>query len=322
MKQVCVVTGGAGFIGSHLIDNLVQLGFSIICLDNLSSGNRANLKLHLGSDHFNFILSDLGNPISAPVKESLARASYVFHLASPASPNKKNKYSYIKHPVETMLVNSYGTYQILEVLKNTKAKFLYASTSEIYGDPQTHPQAENYWGNVNPIGERSCYDEAKRFGEAITFVYLRKFGLNARVVRIFNTFGPRLIEDGRAIREFITHALKNEDIPVFGTGTQTRSFCYIEDMVEGITKAMFSPQTNAQVFNLGNPQELSIVELAKLIIDLTGSKSKIKYHALPDDDPKRRKPDISKAKRLLNWEPKTNLKTGLLQTIEYLKQSL
>ncbi len=320
MKEICIVAGGAGFIGSHLCQKLIENDYKVVCIDNLSSGRLENLAKIIDKQDFTFIKHDLIDEFDYDLIHSLNNAHYIFHLASPASPNSKSPISYYQRPVETLLVNSYGTYKLLEVVKKTKAKFLFASTSEIYGDPLIHPQNEDYWGNVNPIGERSCYDEAKRFGESITYSYIRKYHVDARIIRIFNTYGPNMNkEDGRAVVEFIIKALKETSIPIFGKGIQTRSFCYVSDMVTGIYKAMFSQNTNGEVINLGNDKEFTILSLAQLIKELTGSKSALSFENLPLDDPKRRKPDIQKAKKLLNWQPEVSLKDGLIKTIDYFR---
>lgn len=318
MKDTCIVTGGAGFIGSHLAISLLNQGYRVVCIDNLLSGRKENIQQAEKHSNYSFILFDLTKSLTDTVKKELNNAQYIFHLASPASPNSKSKISYYQNPIETLLVNSYGTYQLLESCVKSKANFLFASTSEVYGDPQEHPQKESYWGNVNPTGERSCYDEAKRFGEAITISYIRKYQTNARIIRIFNTYGPNMHkDDGRAVVEFINKALMGEPIPIFGTGEQTRSFCYVSDMVEGITKAMFNNSTKGEVINLGNPGEFTVLELANKIKKITNSNSEIRFEPLPSDDPKRRQPDISKAKKILNWNPIVPLEEGLLKTISY-----
>lgn len=313
MSNKCLVTGGSGFIGSHLCESLLNKGYEIVCIDNLITGDKKNIKHLLQNRNFQFIEDDITKPISIEFK-------YIFHLASPASPNKKSKKSFINHPIETLLANSLGTYYLLELAKKTGAQFLFASTSEIYGDPNVSPQNENYFGNVNPIGIRSVYDEGKRFGESITMVYHRNFNLNVRVVRIFNTYGPRMqVDDGRVIPNFISQALDQKPITVYGDGQQTRSCCYIDDMVDGIKKAMFSQKSKGEVFNLGNPDERTVLELATLIKKMTNSSSEIAFEELPEDDPRIRKPDITKAKGLLNWEPKVELEEGLEKTIQYFK---
>lgn len=323
MKEFCLVTGGAGFIGSHLCEFLLNQGFEVICVDNLISGRKENLSSFFKRADFTFLNFDLTKPFSINLIKMIRKASYIFHLASPASPNRKSSVSYYNLPVETLLVNSYATYQLLEITRYSKAKFLFASTSEIYGDPKVHPQKENYWGNVNPVGERSCYDEAKRFGESITYTYFRKYSSDARIVRIFNTYGPKMHpDDGRAVVEFIKSALCNKPLPIFGDGKQTRSLCYVDDLIEGIYRSMFYQKTQGEVINLGNPCETTIIELAQLIKDMIGSKSIFSFEKLPSDDPKRRKPDISKAEKLLDWRPQISLKEGLVKTIAYFKKTL
>lgn len=309
--ETCLVTGGAGFIGSHLCDLLISRGYKVICLDNLLTGSEKNIE-HLKSD-FNFVF------IKADVTQALDIGSesvnYIFHLASPASP-----VDYNNHAEETLLSNSIGTLNMLKLAADTKSKILIASTSEIYGDPKEHPQKETYWGNVNSFGPRACYDESKRFGEAATYVYIHKYGVDARIIRIFNTYGPRMQkDDGRVISNFINQALEKAPLTIYGDGTQTRSFCFISDMVEGIAKAMFTPSTSGQVFNLGNPSEFSVKDLAQKILILTGSGSEIVFKDLPTDDPKQRQPDISRAKSVLNWEPKVDIDEGLTKTIDYYK---
>jgi len=310
----CLITGGAGFIGSHLCEKLLKLGHEVICVDNLITGNEKNIQNLASDPKFQFIKHDVTKPLTEKIYTQA-----IFHLASPASPNKDNPKSYINFPIETLLANSLGTYQLLELAKKNNAKFLYASSSEVYGDPQEHPQRESYRGNVSSIGLRSCYDEGKRFGEAITIAYFRKFQLDTRIVRIFNTYGPKMADDGRVVVTFILQALKNKPLTVFGDGSQTRSPCYVSDLVEGLIRAMESPKASGEVFNLGNPEEYAILELANIIKNLTGSKSEIAYHSLPEDDPTRRCPDIEKAKEALDWEPKVPLEEGLRKTIEYFK---
>ncbi|MDD5352186.1 MAG: SDR family oxidoreductase [Candidatus Omnitrophica bacterium] len=303
-NRTVVITGGAGFIGSHLCDFLINKNYKVICLDNLITGNRKNIAHLLNNPLFEFKNIDVSKKIEIKVK-----VDFVLHFASPASP-----VIYLAHPIETLKVGAFGTFNCLELAKSKKAKFLLASTSEIYGDPKEHPQKESYWGNVSSIGPRSVYDEAKRFAEAVTMAYHRRYNIDTKIVRIFNTYGPRmLINDGRAVPNFIMQALKNKPLTIQGDGMQTRSFCFISDLVEGIFQLMNSSANDP--VNLGNPTEVTIRKIAKLIIELTHSKSKIKYLALPQDDPKRRKPDIAKAKRLLNWEPKVGLKEGLVSTI-------
>jgi nucleoside-diphosphate-sugar epimerase len=308
--QKVLVTGGAGFIGSHLCDLLIEKGYKVICLDNLLTGSKKNIEHLLGNPNFEFVDSDVTKPFGSP----LLGISYIFHLASPASP-----IDYQNYPEETLLANSMGTISMLELAKKTGAKVLITSTSEVYGDPKEHPQRETYYGYVNPFGPRSCYDESKRFAEAATYVYLQKYNLDARIIRIFNTFGPRMQkDDGRVVSNFINQALSGDVVKVDGDGTQTRSFCFVSDMVTGIYKAMFSDNTKGEIFNLGNPDEYTVKELAEKIIKMTGSKSEINYSGIfRKDDPMRRQPDISKAKKILGWEPKVNLDEGLKKTIEY-----
>jgi dTDP-glucose 4,6-dehydratase len=303
------VTGGAGFLGSHLCDRLLSLGHSVICMDNLITGKVRNIKHLLGGDKFVFIHQDVTEYIDLPEK-----VDFVMHLASPASP-----IDYLTHPIKTLKVGSLGTHNSLGVAKKYKAGFLLASTSEVYGDPLVNPQPETYWGNVNPVGPRGVYDEAKRFAEAITLAYHRSHGINAKIIRIFNTYGERMRKnDGRVVPNFIDQALKNEPITIYGDGKQTRSFCYVSDLIDGMIKLMQSGLN--EPVNIGNPNEMNMMELARAVIDLTGSKSKIIYEPLPVDDPKVRRPDISKAKRELEWEPGVNLREGLSRTINYFKE--
>lgn len=319
--QTVLVTGGAGFIGSHLCKNLLINNYKVICVDNLLTGDKKNIKGFLPNPNFEFIEHDIIKPILPSLISRLSPLTSIFHLASPASPNKNSPRSYINYPIETLLVNSAGTYNLLELSRRFNSKFLFASSSEVYGDPAVYPQKEDYFGNVNPNGVRSVYDEAKRFGEAITFGYIRKYNLDARVVRIFNTYGPVMqADDGRVVSNFINQAIVNLPITVYGDGTQTRSLCYVDDMVEGIRLAMFSSDTKAEVFNLGNPDERTILSIAKLIKNMVSSQSEIIFEDLPEDDPKVRKPDITRAKRILGWEPKVSLEEGLRKTIDYFKK--
>lgn len=300
-----LLTGGAGFIGSHLCDFLIEKGNEVICLDNLITGKTENIAHLLENTRFRFLKHDVTTYID--VSETI---DYVLHFASPASP-----VDYQKYPIQTLKVGSLGTHNALGVAKGKRAKFLLASTSEIYGDPQVNPQPESYWGNVNPIGPRGVYDEAKRFAEAITMAYHRIHKLDTKIARIFNTYGPRMRQnDGRAIPNFFAQALANEPLTVYGNGTQTRSFCYVEDMINGLYKLMLSDVN--EPINLGNPSEVTILEVAKEIISITGSKSKTDFKPLPADDPKLRCPDITKAKKLLKWEPKIPLKEGLKRTFQ------
>lgn len=306
--ETCLVTGGAGFIGSHLCDLLVKSGYKVICLDNLLTGSRKNIEHLLSNPNFEFIEADVCKSINLtePV-------NYIFHLASPASP-----VDYQNHPEETALANSIGTLNMLKLAKKNKAKILIASTSEIYGDPKEHPQKETYWGNVNSFGPRSCYDESKRFGETLTYIYINKHRVDARIVRIFNTYGPRMQkDDGRVISNFINQAIEGKPLTVYGKGEQTRSFCFVSDLVEGIFKAIFTDKTKGEIINLGNPEEYKIIDLAQKIKKLTNSSSEIVFGNLPPDDPSQRQPDITKAKRLLSWEPNITIDEGLQKTIEY-----
>jgi len=306
------VTGGAGFIGSHLCEYLIGKGYNVVCLDNLLTGSKKNIEKLLSDSKFEFIEAD----VTKPVSQITNQINYIFHLASPASP-----IDYQNHPEETLLTNSAGTINVLNLAKDSGAKVLIASTSEVYGDPLKHPQKETYWGNVNSFGPRSCYDEGKRFSEAATYVFLHKYDLDARIIRIFNTYGPKMQkDDGRVVSNFISQALADSPIKIDGDGSQTRSFCYVSDMVDGIFKAMFTGNTKGEIFNLGNPNEYTIKELADKIIKLTSSKSEVKYSGnFRKDDPMRRKPDITKAKSVLGWEPKVSVDEGLQKTIEYYK---
>ncbi len=305
-----VITGAAGFIGSHLAEALLDRGYTVIGIDNLLTGAVANIA-HLAPRDFHFIKHDVTNYIyiDGPV-------DFVLHWASPASP-----IDYLELPIPTLKVGALGTHKALGLAKEKGAKFVIASTSEVYGDPLEHPQRESYWGNVNPIGPRGVYDEAKRFAEAMTVAYHRYHGLDTKIVRIFNTYGPRMrVNDGRAVPAFISQALRNEEVTVFGDGSQTRSFTYITDLVDGILRLMHSDANDP--VNIGNPQELSLAELAKTIIRMTGSSSKLVYRPLPTDDPKVRRPDITRARSVLGWEPKVPLEQGLATTIEYFRQKL
>lgn len=320
-----IITGGAGFIGSHLCEELLKRGNEVICLDNLITGNIDNIKDLKSNPNFRFVEMDVNN--SLPID---FEADEIYHLASPASPNPKSPKSYHSLPFETMRVNSKGTWNLCDfALKKAMpagrqgAKFLYASTSEVYGDPLEHPQKETYNGNVSSTGPRSVYDESKRFGETITSAFVRTKDLNAKIVRIFNTYGPKMaLDDGRVVMVFAKAALKNEPLPIFGEGEQTRSFCFISDMVEGLILAM-EKGDKGEVYNLGNPEELKISELAEKIIKEIDSLSKIKMvDELPEDDPQKRKPDIEKAKKYLGWEPKVSLDEGLPVFLEYIEKAL
>ncbi len=307
-KYTAVVTGGAGFLGSHLCDRLLAEGFKVVCVDNLITGNTNNIAHLFGNDDFKFVKHDITNYIYLP-----GRIDYILHFASPASP-----IDYLKLPIQTLKVGSLGTHKALGLAKEKKARFLLASTSEVYGDPSVHPQNEDYWGNVNPIGPRGVYDEAKRFAEAITMAYQRYHGVETRIVRIFNTYGPRMrLDDGRALPAFIGQALRGEDLTVFGDGSQTRSFCYVTDLVDGIFKLLMSNEK--EPVNIGNPAEITIKQFAEEVLNLIDTKSKITYKDLPEDDPKIRQPDISKAKERLGWRPKIDRKEGLKKTIDYFK---
>ena len=305
-----LVTGGAGFIGSHLSEYLLDRGYSVVGMDNLITGDRANLE-HLTGRDFVFVKHDVTNYINLPGALDL-----IFHFASPASP-----IDYLRVPIQTLKVGSLGTHNALGLAKAKGARFLLASTSEVYGDPLLHPQREDYWGNVNPVGPRGVYDEAKRFSEAMTMAYHRVHGVQTRIVRIFNTYGPKMrVEDGRAIPAFLSQALKGEDVTVFGDGSQTRSLCYVSDLVEGLFRLMRSNEVDP--VNIGNPSELTIRQLAERIIALTHSRSRIVTRPLPVDDPRVRQPDITRARRILGWEPTVALDDGLRRTIDYFRQTL
>jgi dTDP-glucose 4,6-dehydratase len=309
-KQRALVTGGAGFLGSHLCDALLAEGFSVIAVDNLLTGRRSNLE-HLRTEpRFEFQETDINKPFDC------GRVDYVFHFACPASP-----VDYMVHGIETLQVGSAGTFNALEVARKYGAKYLVSSTSECYGDPLEHPQKETYWGNVNPIGPRSVYDEAKRFTEAVTMAYHRYYKLDTRIARIFNTYGPRMqLNDGRVIPNFMKQALLGEDLTVYGNGGQTRSFCYVSDEIEGFLR--LAKSSEHLPVNIGNPAEFTILECARRVLALTGSKSAIRYEDLPQDDPKQRCPDISKARALLEWEPKVDLDSGLKMSLEYFKTAV
>ena len=306
-----VITGGSGFVGSYLCEKLINDGHKIIVIDNLLTGSTENINNLLNNENFSFIEHDVQDHIEIEDK-----VDYVLHFASAASPK-----AYTEHPVNTLKAGSVGTINTLGLAKKHSAEYLLASTSEVYGDPLISPQNEEYWGNVNPNGERSMYDEAKRFAEAAVATYSRSYGLKTKIVRIFNTYGPRMqLNDGRVVTNFIVQALRNENITIYGDGTQTRSFSYVEDTVAGIISLMNS--TEYDVFNIGNPNEMTVGKLAEKIIELTDSTSEIKYLELPNDDPKQRKPDITKAKTKLNWEPKVNLDEGLSKTIKWVEEQL
>jgi dTDP-glucose 4,6-dehydratase len=303
-----LVTGGAGFIGSHLCDFLLDQGCEVVCMDNLLTGSRDNIA-HVRDPRFRFVVHDVTNFIQMD-----GALDYVLHFASPASP-----IDYLELPIQTLKVGALGTHNALGLAKAHGARFLLASTSEVYGDPLTHPQREDYWGNVNPVGPRGVYDEAKRFAEAITMAYHRFHGVDTRIVRIFNTYGSRMrLTDGRAIPTFIRQALRGEALTVYGDGSQTRSFTYITDLIEGIWRLMNAPVNDP--VNLGNPRELTLLELAKQVLRLSGARSEIVFRPLPTDDPKVRQPDIGKARRLLGWEPRVELEEGLKQTIDWYRK--
>ncbi len=308
-----LVSGGAGFIGSHLCARLLRDGHDVLCVDNLLTGSERNIEALRGNPRFTYLKHDVTLPLAAEVE-----ADAIFHLASPASP-----IGYWNYPFETIRVNTEGTWKLLDLAKRANASFLMASTSEAYGDPLVHPQVEEYWGNVNPIGERSCYDESKRLGETLTMEFHRQYGTDARIVRIFNTYGPHSqLADGRFIPNFITQALKNQPLTVHGDGGQTRSICYVDDMVEGLIKAMWTENTAGGVYNLGNPEEHSILEWARTIIRLCGSTSEIVYEPKRQDDPERRRPNIEKAERVLGWTPRVDPETGLTRTIAWFREEL
>ncbi len=318
MKNNVLITGVAGFLGSHLAEKFLSGGYFVIGLDNFLTGKKENLSSFVDNSNFKFIEHDIISPLN------LSEELYVIiHMASPASPNRKSKNSYINHPIETLRVNSVGTYNLLNLAKEKKARFVYASSSEVYGDPMVSPQKEDYFGNVNPNGVRSVYDEGKRFGEAVTAAYNRSFGLDTRIMRIFNTFGERLSkEDGRVVSNFINQALSDAPITIYGKGDQTRSFCYVSDLIDGIFKLTTIDGINGEIVNLGNPQEYTIAQLATIIKTLTGSKSEIVYEELPSDDPHQRRPDISKAQKVLGYDPKVVIEEGLEKTINYYKKNI
>ncbi len=305
-----LVTGGAGFLGSHLCDLLLTKGLDVICVDNLVTGNEQNIS-HIKTDKYSYLKHDVTKSLYLNEK-----IDFLFHLASPASP-----IDYQELPIQTLKVGALGTHNMLGLAKEHNARFLLASTSEVYGDPLVSPQSEEYWGNVNPIGPRGVYDEAKRFAEAMTMAYHRYHDLDTRIVRIFNTYGPRMrLNDGRVVPNFISQALRGEDLTVYGDGSQSRSFCYVSDEIEGIYRLMMSDYPLP--VNIGNPEEHTILEFAKIILNITGSDSKIAFRPLPVDDPKQRKPDITKAISILGWEPRVSLGQGLEKTIKYFKDSL
>ena len=304
-----LVTGGAGFLGSHLCDRLLADNREVLCVDNYFSGAKQNIQHMLGHPNFDLKRHDVTFPLYVEVDQ-------IYHLACPASP-----VHYQLDPVQTVKTNVHGTINILGLAKRTHARVLQASTSEVYGDPEVHPQTEEYWGRVNPIGPRACYDEGKRCAETLFFDYQRQHGLEIKVARIFNTFGPRMrADDGRVVSNFIVQALRGEPLTIYGDGRQTRSFCYVDDLIDGLLKLMNTPSDFSGPVNLGNPGEFTVGELAEKIIDLTGSKSKLSYHPLPDDDPVQRRPDISLASTALDWQPTVSLEDGLKKTISYFKE--
>ncbi|MCH7973184.1 MAG: SDR family oxidoreductase [Bacteroidetes bacterium] len=310
-KETVVITGGAGFLGSHLCDKFINEDFRVVCIDNLITGNSDNIAHLAGNENFLFIKHDITNYIFIA-----GEVHYILHFASPASP-----IDYLKLPIQTLKVGALGTHNVLGLAKEKNARMLLASTSEVYGDPKVHPQKEDYWGNVNPIGSRGVYDEAKRFAEAITMAYHRYHSIETRIVRIFNTYGTRMRpNDGRALPTFVMQALRNKDITVFGDGSQTRSFCYVSDLVDGIYKLLFSDEINP--VNIGNPDEITIKEFAEEVINLTDSNSRIVFEELPLNDPQVRQPDIGKAKKILNWNPIVSRIEGLKTTIGYFKSLL
>jgi nucleoside-diphosphate-sugar epimerase len=319
-KGIILITGAAGFIGSHLVDKFLNEGYEVVGVDNYLTGNPQNLS-HLETNHsFNFIEADVSlkkeiEKIELFAQEQNIKFDAVLHFACPASP-----VDYLKFPLETMKVDSYGTFNTLEMAHKMNAIYVMASTSEVYGDPEIHPQVESYWGNVNPNGPRSVYDEAKRFSEAAVMAYNRKFGLDSRILRIFNTYGPRMkINDGRVVPNFIYQVIKGEDITVYGDGSQSRSFCYVDDLVEGIFRFSTFPGLSGEIMNLGNPEEYKIIDFAQIILEKMNGNSKISFKPLPADDPRQRRPDVSKAYKLINWEAKTSLDSGLERTIKFFK---
>lgn len=310
MKRI-LVTGGAGFIGSHLCERLLNDGHDVICLDNFFTGSKDNIRHLIGDSHFELVRHDI-------TKEYFAEVDQIYNLACPASPPH---YQY--NAIKTIKTSILGVTHMLGLAKRCRATILQASTSEVYGDPKVHPQREDYWGNVNPIGVRSCYDEGKRCAETLMMDYHRQNGVDTRIIRIFNTYGPNMdANDGRVVSNFIVQALQGHDITIYGDGSQTRSFCYVSDLVEGMVRMMNNPQKFIGPVNLGNPSERTILDFAKLIIEMTGSKSKIVYRPLPGDDPTQRKPDISLAKKELDWEPKVDIREGLQKTIEYFEKKI
>lgn len=311
-QQTCLVTGGAGFIGSHLVDFLIQKGCEVIVIDNLITGSESNIAHLKDYEQCFFLLHDVSDPLE--IEQSI---DWIFHLASPAS-----VVDYQAYPEETALANSVGTRNVLALAKEKNARFLFASTSEVYGDPKEHPQKETYWGNVNPIGIRACYDESKRYGEMMTQLYHRIHGVDTRIIRIFNTYGPRMRKtDGRVISNFINQALRNDPITVYGQGTQTRSFCYVDDLVQGIWDVMNCDGLSGEVVNLGNPEEYAVIDVARKVKEMTQSSSDIVYKELPQDDPAIRRPDITKVENATGWRPRVSLDEGLRKTIAYCRET-
>lgn len=310
---ISLVTGGAGFIGSHLCKNLIKQGQKVICLDNLLTGSQKNLSDLENNPNFVFIKHDIIFPLDSDILSQIDKINFIYHLASPASPVQYQKYA-----LETLMVNSGGTLNMLNIAQKYHASFLLASTSEVYGEPKMHPQNETYWGNVNPVGPRSCYDEGKRFSEALTMEFIKKERCHGVIARIFNTYGPNMQEDdGRVISNFINQAIRGIPLTVYGDGRQTRSFCYVSDLVEGITKLITKVPSKEKIFNIGNPEEKEVIDIADMIIKLTNSNSKIKYLPKPVDDPTRRKPDITRIHNEIGWIPKVSLIEGLRLTIAY-----
>ncbi|OGY21992.1 MAG: NAD-dependent dehydratase [Candidatus Chisholmbacteria bacterium RIFCSPLOWO2_01_FULL_49_14] len=315
--KTALVTGGGGFIGSHLVDRLLDDGVQVICVDNFLTGRKENVAHLQSNPRFTLIEADVSQPTEAYLPQS-GNIDMIFHLASPASPR-----GYQEYPIETYSVNSFGTHHLLTLAKSLKAKFLLASTSEVYGDPLEHPQVETYWGNVHTLGIRACYDESKRFGEMAAMVFHREFGVDVRIIRIFNTYGPRMDpKDGRVIPNFVMQALRNKPITVYGNGKQTRSLCYVSDMVEGMLSMMNSQKACGKVYNIGNPDEYTVLDLANIIKKACKSSSQLIFSDLPEDDPSRRKPDVSLARKELHWQPKVTFEEGLPQTIAYFRTLL
>jgi len=318
VAEHALVSGGSGFIGSHLCAALLERGMVVTCLDNFSTGRRANIANLLGNGRFRLVEADVTSGDLAAIIGA-AEPQYIFHMASPAS-----VVDYLRLPLQTLRVNSEGTYRLLEAARSWGSRFLMASTSEIYGDPLEHPQREEYWGNVSSNGPRSCYDESKRFAEALTAEYGRSYGIDVRTVRIFNTYGPHSrLDDGRVVPNFIGQALRGEPITIYGDGGQTRSFCYVSDLVDGLQAVMFAPDQAGEVFNLGNPAEQTVLEFARLVARIAGrGEAAIAYHPLPVDDPTRRRPDISKARRCLGWEPVVDIERGLGETVRWFRERI